>query len=285
MWMGSRQFKDLNNLALIVIALALTACGSGSPGDRSGTLIIPSEGSILYISDTGGDAIISYNNANTVGGLVAPDRNIAGATTQLNGPRGIAVDMSRNLIYVANFDDHAILVYDGARSATGDIVPSRTIKGPDTRLKGPSRLYLDLAADRLYVANTNASSVLVFDNVSLVKDNKLPDREITDTATPLSSPQGIFVDASRDILYVSTADRKIIIYSNASTSDNDSLPKGVIDTQLKDPRGLYVNVLDDRLYVANAGSNSIFVYNQASEANNSSTPDRAIEASCGRYDP
>jgi DNA-binding beta-propeller fold protein YncE len=81
----------------------------------------------LYISGNSNSTLLSYNDANTVSGGTVANRIVAGGLTTLSAPRGIAVDMARNQIYVANFGNNTILVFDDARTVTGGVAPNRTI--------------------------------------------------------------------------------------------------------------------------------------------------------------
>lgn len=81
----------------------------------------------LYISGNTSSTLLSYNNANTVSGSAIPNRIVAGGLTTLDAPRGLAVDMARNQIYVANSGNNTILVFDDARTVTGGVAPNRVI--------------------------------------------------------------------------------------------------------------------------------------------------------------
>jgi hypothetical protein len=64
-------------------------------------------------------------------GLAQPKRVISGANTQLDVPRGIAVDQSGS-IYVADYRKDQIVVF--APGAEGNVAPVRIIAGPHTLL-------------------------------------------------------------------------------------------------------------------------------------------------------
>ena len=196
----------LSRLSLSLVVCFLHACNDASPGGDGGAPLPPgSDASVLYVTNSSSMAIHSYDNAHTLNGT-EPDRTVTGVSTGITDPTGIVIDMARDEMYVADFDGAVIQVFENARSADGDVAPVRTIAGTATMLAGPSRLYLDIAHDRLYVANTKSDSVLVFDNASGLDGDKPPDRVLTDTTTSLATPRGIFVDVTRDKLYVSNSD-------------------------------------------------------------------------------
>ncbi|MGE5144337.1 MAG: hypothetical protein ACM3OA_12950, partial [Acidobacteriota bacterium] len=68
-------------------------------------------------------------------GDAAPQRILSGASTGMNLPRGIAVDVVHDEIFVTNYLGNSITVY--ARTATGDTAPIRTIGGDKTLLDYP----------------------------------------------------------------------------------------------------------------------------------------------------
>jgi DNA-binding beta-propeller fold protein YncE len=69
----------------------------------------------------------------------------------MNWPTGIAFDPRSNELYVANDMGDSILVFDA--SASGDVTPSRVLKGPKTLMKNPTGIHVDTNNDELWVAN------------------------------------------------------------------------------------------------------------------------------------
>lgn len=256
--------------------LGMTGCNKSGTGGGGGGTVLASAGdtSQLYVSGNTLGRLLSYNDANTVSGSDPVNRVVSGGLTTLNGPRGIAVDMPHNQIYVANYADNSILVFNDARTVTGGDAPSRTIRNASV-LIGPSALFIDAVHDRLYVANTGGNSVLIFDNASSLSGSTVaPDRILTGVSTTLSAPTGIYVDTTRNLLYVSNGNQ-VLVFSNAASTAGDTAPARTIGG-LSSPAGLFADVMTDRLYVANTGSNSILVYNNASTANGTPAPDRTL---------
>jgi DNA-binding beta-propeller fold protein YncE len=89
--------------------LAIIGSGGGTTG--TGTTV-PGAGSQLYVSGNGSSTLMIYNDANTVSGTTAANRIVAGGMTTVSVPRGIAIDMLRNQLYVAN--TKFILVFNRA---------------------------------------------------------------------------------------------------------------------------------------------------------------------------
>jgi DNA-binding beta-propeller fold protein YncE len=84
-------------------------------------------------------------------GDVAPVRVIKGPRTRLNWPAGMAIDVERGEIYVANDGDSSVLVF--RTSAEGDAAPVRVLQGPKTLLRYPNGVFVDKVNDELWVAN------------------------------------------------------------------------------------------------------------------------------------
>jgi hypothetical protein len=67
-------------------------------------------------------------------GDVPPSAMVAGASTGLNGPLGIALDAAANL-YVTNYYGPSAGIF--AAGASGDVPPAATIAGAKTEMRYP----------------------------------------------------------------------------------------------------------------------------------------------------
>jgi DNA-binding beta-propeller fold protein YncE len=180
--------------------------------------------------------------------------------------------MARNRVYVANFLGNSILAFNNARTVSGDVAPDRSISNTVTPIS-PVGLFIDPISDRLYVTSDN--SVLVYDNASgLSGANITPNRTLTGVSTTLNAPTGIFVDTTRNLLYVANAGvtNQVLVFNNAATANGNIPPDRTISITSASA-GLFVDVMADRLYVASG--NSIRIYDDASTAD-SVSPDRTI---------
>ncbi|HSW51601.1 MAG TPA: hypothetical protein VLG93_00090 [Sulfuricaulis sp.] len=260
------RYLSLGGTSLVGMLAIIGSGGGGEGGFNYGS----GDDSLIYVSGNASDALLIYESANSVSGSTAASRTVAGGNTALAEPRGIAVDMARNRIYVANAVDNSILVFSSARTMTGNIAPARTISGGT--LNGPTGLFLDVVNDRLYVTNNSGDSVLVYDNASTAI---APTRTLTGVDTDLDEPAGIYVDTTRNLLYVANAGNtnQVLVFNNAATVNGNIAPVRSIPV-LNAPVGISVDVMVDRLYVASG--NTIRVFDGASTANSASTPDRTI---------
>ena len=139
----------------------------------------------------------------TAKGDVAPLRRIEGPKTRLNLPQGIAVDVERNLIAVANDGGNSVLFFD--RTAEGDVEPLYSIEGPATELQNPSGIWIDTTHNEIWVANWGDHSATVYPRDA--RGNVAPLRTIRtaprNTPTPgLGNPGAVAYDSKRDQLLV-----------------------------------------------------------------------------------
>lgn len=252
--------------------LSIVGSGGGSSGTTTSAAGADSQ---LYVSGNGSSTVLVYNDANTVSGSSAANRVLAGGLTTLNAPRGIAVDMPRNQLYVANMGGNSILVFNNARTVTGGDAPSRTISNTTTPIS-PTALFIDPVNDRLYVTDTTGNAVLIYDNASTLSgSNVTPDRTLSGGLTTLNAPTSVYVDTTRNLLYVANGNSRVLVFSGADVASGNVAPVSAIPIS-SGSAGIFVNVMADRLYVANTSANSIFIFDGASTATSSSTPNRTL---------
>jgi hypothetical protein len=49
----------------------------------------------IYVADTTAQSVTTFTGVNSSGGNIAPARNLSGGSTTFNGPRGVALDVTR----------------------------------------------------------------------------------------------------------------------------------------------------------------------------------------------
>ena len=231
-------------------------------------LMVDTTNHILYVSNTGSNAILVFDVSDasfTPSAVCAvsssttptttcdftPSRNISQGTdtvdnTTLKSPFGIFVDTTpNNRLYVANQGNNSILVFNNAGTVNGNIAPSRTITTTlsTPRLSAPSGLFVDTVNDRLYVANNGNNSILIFNNPSIINGETIPDRVVSGGFTNLADPVGVFVDTTRNILYV-TGDTNILAFDISDAAFNSpvvsSTATGGTSTTLTDTNQTFI---------------------------------------------
>lgn len=196
------------------------------------------------------------------GCVISPRRVVGGSPTPTPTP-GVA-----GKLYVANQNGNSILRFDNALSASGNITPAATITGAGTGLSGPQFITIDTAADRLFVANTNGRSVLIFDSISTRNANVAPARTIGGSNTLLLAPLDVALDKGRDILYVADGS-EVLVFSPASTVSGNAPPARDITVTGFNVAGMLLDGTNDRLYLSDGANSAINIYDSVSTLNGS----------------
>src|SRR6185312_8536866 len=175
-------------------------------------------------------------------------------------------------LYVTNINNNSIMRFDNASTADGNLAPAAVISGAATQIIAPRHIFVDGAADRLFIANQG--DVLVFDSASTKTGNAPPSRSISGAATGIASPIDVAVDDTKDLLYVADT-RDVLVFTSASTVNGNApfghdIQAGFIIS------AMYLDSANDRLFLADSAANSINVYDGASGLNGRVAPSRSI---------
>jgi hypothetical protein len=134
------------------------------------------------------------------------------------------------------------------------------------------------AHGKLYVTNDHDNSILRFDNAFTVTGNVSPAATISGSATQLSNPQYIFLDATANRLFVANPGvPNILVFDGISTKTGNVAPSRVItSTSLAAPTDVALDKGRDLLYVAD--TNGVLVFAAASTANGLDVPVHIIQS-------
>lgn len=243
----------------------ITATDLASSFSGRETITVTSLAAPFYATNENGHSVAVYASGASCN--AAPSAAIAGASTALQDPMGIAVDAAGR-VYVGDAGTESINIYESG--ASGNARPFATITGS----LNPRGIALDRAG-QLYVANAGNASVTVLaagatDMTSVVTT-------ITGANTGLTDAVGVAVDAN-DRLYVTNANANDVLVFAAGATGN-ATPVATIagsNTGLNSPSGV---ALDNtgRLYVANSSNSTITVYDPGASGN--ATPRTTIAGS------
>jgi len=233
------------------------------PKDYNELAIDPARAILYHRNPT---SVLVFDDATRVSGNTKPSRTIS--STALTSGRGIAVDTTRDLLYVIDANAH-IRVFTNASVANGTVTPAHTIDSAAFALAGS--IAIDTVNDRIYVANY--SNVLVFDNASTRNGSITPTRTITLTGTTLSS-FGVALDASADLLYIASRDEGMVSSIPASTSNGAVTPLRAI-TGLDVPMG--AGIFNNHLVtVSDNNSKTVSMWTSANTTTGNTAPDEAL---------
>jgi hypothetical protein len=220
------------------------------------------------------------------GCVISPRRTLGGGGGGTPTPTPTATPTpnpaATGKLYVIDSTTSALLRFDNAFTASGSPTPAATIAGANTTLVSPNYIALDSAADRLYVADTNNLSVVIFDKISTQNGtlNLTPTRVIAGSNTTLVSPGDLFFDRVRNELYV-LDDPNILVFNAASLATGGNVaPTRTLNTAFAAGAGaIFVDVANDRLFVADLDG-AIAIYDNASTLPTGAiTPTRSITGS------
>lgn len=203
-------------------------------------------------------------------GCVISPRRIVGGTTGGSPTPTPVPGSTQGKLYVSIPGTDSILRFDNAASADGPVNPAAVIMGPKTTLNSPQHIFIDEGADRLYVANPGAPSILIWDSASTKNGEVPPTRTISGASTTLQSPVAVAVDTSKDILYVADG-VDILAFSPASTVSGDTPPARDIKVGFP-TSAMFMDSANDRLYLADPSADAINVFDSASTLNQTAPP-------------
>ncbi len=250
------------------------------------SLAIDTNKNILYISNTGNDSILVYDNATTIGASpdlcdthtldftacnIAPSRVIAPHTetehvSKLELPFGVFIDITNDRLYVANtgLNSPGIFIYENASTLDAPVIPGRVITGNIPQLSPscstvtsdctgpqltlPSGIDVDVSRARIFIVNNNS-----------------PNNVNENTGNNVESPSLlVFGDVDTNCTLTMhlcnlKPDRRI----GGDVDPDQALAQDVNAANgltLSSPVGVAFDPRRGVTYVANTGGNNIFVY-------------------------
>lgn len=216
----------------------------------------------------------------------------------LDRPMAVVADPTGRRLFVCDSQNHRVLVFETAVS--GDLAGtpraaavvlgqpdlSTTFGGTSfvdaTQLSSPEALAYDPARGRLFVADTTASRVLVFDVTAVTNDEAavsvLGQSTFTASGTSLTQgglvlPSGLAYDAAGERLFV--ADRganRVVVFDVASITDGEDALNVLGQTTftanapattqggLSAPTDVCFDAASQRLFVADTGNHRVVVF-------------------------
>lgn len=256
------------------VAPAANISGASTQLNNPQHIFVDETNDRLFVANQGNASVLVFDAASTKSGNVAPARTIAGAGTGLLSPADVAVDASKDLLYVA--DGRDVFVFT-ASTANGNIAFTRDIQAGFVI----SAMFLDSANNRLFLADSAANAINIYDNASTLNLKVAPSRALTGAATQLNTPSGVGVDAVGKLVVGNAGGNSITVYVNAGATNGNASPAIVIsgaNTTLSVPAQIAVNKSNTlvEVFVANSNGVNVPVFSNLGGTSGNIAPSRNI---------
>ncbi|MBN1343006.1 MAG: hypothetical protein JXQ73_10025 [Phycisphaerae bacterium] len=230
----------------------------------------------LFIVNSLGNNVVSYENPSAINGNIAPDTNLAGVSTQLAGPLGVAVNAAGELMVLNTTP--SVTSYANASATNGNLVPDGNLSGPSTLLAAAESLALNTTRDVLFVANALTDQIFVYDLAGgTLNGNLAPPRIIGTAPGGLTAPRALCADASGNLYVVNGGGSKeVLVFANAENLN------GIVTATRTITSAAFVNICDvfvdgnDTLFVVDPGATGVHSFAGAAAINGAIAPTRTL---------
>lgn len=218
-----------------IVPLFLASCafaGSVTKLRQVGIVDLPGDPGFNQIAVANGQVVISRPATNTIEIFSPVKRRVVARISQINDPRGIAVDDAGNRVFIALAGSNRIAVINSQNWQVEKLVPV---------VHRPERLLWVAATNTLY-------SCSALDRTVSVVDPKISDAKNaaeTSTLELNALPEDIIQDPVRHVLLVSLQDASQIVAIDATHQI-----AGRFKLSASEPTGLALDSAHRRLYVA-----------------------------------
>lgn len=283
----------------------VTVLGFNSPGKA----LLDAVNHRLFVSDWANNRVLVYNlNTDNSFPDHTPDNVLGqanftsngGAATQsgMSGPVGLTFDSVNNRLFVAEYWNNRVLVFDTASISDGENA-AKVLGQPDflnnggtttqAGLRTPNDAAYDAVRNYLFVADSGNNRVLVFD-VAAITDgenaiNRLGQTNYTNNGAAtaqarMSDPEGLAIDTVNNRLYVSEwGNNRVLVFDVATITNGENAINvlgqanftsgGAATTQagMNVAQGVDFDLTNNRLFVGNPYGNRVLVFDVATITN------------------
>ncbi len=235
----------------------------------------------LIVANRNTNSLNLYLASSTSDEDQAPRRVVQGGATLLDQPTSMAYDPDAPVLYVSNTGgSNDILVFPGPSDVIfdGDLPPLRVMSSTELSLAAGIALDGDGA---LYVANTGASNILVFENAAEKDGDVTPERIISNDS--ITDPIDVLVDDS-DTLYVVNSTGVVFMFANASTLDGDTTPTGTLTVSGTSVLSAIAIDAAGVGYLLDSNANAIYLFDDFATLTGERSPDRTISGDLTQLD-
>lgn len=225
-------------------------------------------------------------------------RTAAAAQNRFSSPRGLALDPGSRRLFVADYSNSRVLVFDVTTVTNGqnaiNVLGQTTFTAgsgatAQNRLKNPTGVALDVSRKWLFVGDYNNNRVMVFDVTSITNGqnaiNVLGQASFTTataatTQSGLRYPTGVTVDGGSGRLFVAdTNNHRVLLFDVATITNGENAinvlgqPDFVTATAattqagMRSPQGVALDPASNRLFVGDTANHRVTVFDVASVTN------------------
>ena len=242
------------------------------PGGPGGNEIVPGSGKFDRPS-------ITVYSADIVGNM-PPTRVIQGPRTKLDHPTGVAFDVERRELYVADEITNTISVFNA--DAQGDVAPIRELKGPKTLMNIPSDVFLDFTNKEMWVASFGNHLALAYPlgaSGDVAPTRIIRGSPLNTPGAMISNPFALTYDTKREEILVTSCVGHPRIGAFARTADKNAQPvraiEGANTMTNRTMHAIAYDELHDEIVVPSRAGQAIMTFRGS--ANGNEAPIRVIQ--------
>ena len=224
-------------------------------------------GDLIYITDYGNHRVQIFDGATRNYIATLGTTGSAGASnTQFNYPFGVAVSTD-NRIYVADYGNHRVQIFDGAtRNYITTVGTTGSAGASNTKFSCPTGVAVS-ADNRIYVADHSNDRVQIFDGATR---NYIATLGTTGSAgasnTQFNYPFGVAVSTDNRIYVADYGNHRVQIFDGATRNYIATLgttgSAGTSNTKFRHPTGVAVSA-DNHIYVADSSNDRVQIFDGA----------------------
>ena len=169
-------------------------------------------------------------------------------------PHAVAADGLTGYIYVADWGNNRVQVFDSSRNHVATFGGSGQAPG---QFNQPVGIAVDGSSGTIYVADTNNNRVQVFNSSRA---------HVADLPGPFNNPRGMAVDASGNVYVADTNNHRIRVFDSDRNPVANFGDRGTSNGQLSSPSDVAVDASAGMIYVADTSNSRIQVFDSATRS-------------------
>lgn len=300
--LSRRSFFAPSFLALLFLLLLLVSgcdCGEGDTTTAFGPECCCDEGEedgdagngtgsgTLIFSDIAANSIRRFDRISELDSKTVTEPPLTGSLTRMTRPGLLSIHPTSNELVVCDEGSIAVLFFADPLSISGDVPPTRELKGNATELVAPTQAFVDTESDELYVLDRGGNQILVYTASATVRADVAPVRRIRGASTGINNPAAFIVRPSIDQLTVINP-TEVLTFNKYRSINGDVNPAGRVSGEATKFQNLSFGDFDssNSLILVDQGTNSILYFESFDFDQNNQAPTRVVQGNnTGITDP